>query len=157
MKRILIIIAAIVIVGGVAYYAYSRYAAQKRSEELAAEFTETGFKLGSGADEKVVEKINEPLKIDYGVSIYPGSKASETPSAYVENAGVQYTIGTFSTSDSADKVVAYYQKQFGSDAQTNKATLGDVVYTVITKKNINRPVASVYRDGKLTSYMLITY
>jgi len=157
MKRVLIIIGAVVIVAGVAYYAYSRYAASKKAAEYAVNFTSTGFETGSGDTKKVVEKISDPLRVEYGVSIYPGSKESETPSAYVQNAGVQYTIGTFTTSDSVEKVVSYYQKQFGTDAQTNKATVGSVVYTVVTKKNVNRPVVSVYKDGKATSFMLISY
>ena len=141
-------------IAGLAYGVY--YFLKGRSnQDVVENYTKEGFEITQGSDNKKVSYIADPLQVNFGVTLYPGSKKSERQSADIDTNGNKRTIGVFTSSDSVEKVIEYFQKQIGSDVQTNKAIQGGINYTVITKKVVLDPIISVFKDGSTTTYMVI--
>jgi hypothetical protein len=155
-KKIVIIVVALIIVGGLGYTAFS-FVKKKNSSDVVEKFTDDGFEVGTASNLKKVTYIKDPLSVDFGVSIYPGAKAhkdDQAQSATVTADGVTTKIGVFETADSVERVVTYYQKQIGSGSQTNQTVLGDTTYNVISKKDVLDPIVEVYKQGKSTILLI---
>jgi len=156
MKKAIIAVIVLVIVVGAGYALYSLVTA-KKSSNVIENFSSQGFEVGKPGSTEKADYIADPLKEDFGISIYPGAKPFEdgsAKSAVAASGGNSAKIGIFTTADSEERVIAYYQKQIGSASQTNKAVLGDVTYTVIAKKDILDPVVEVYKTNGTTTFLI---
>lgn len=157
MKKVIVVAIAVIVVVGAGYAVYALIKGKKGSSGVVENFTSQGFEVGAAGSTKKVAYIADPLKEDFGVSIYPGAKPFDDGSAKSAEAtadGNSAKIGIFTTADSVERVVAYYQKQIGSNSQTNTAVLADTTYTVIAKKDVLDPVIEVYKANNTTTFSI---
>ena len=155
MRKIVIIILVLVIVALASWGIYAYFKA--RSNTVIDSFTAQGYKIGSASNPKEVTYITEPLKYNFGISIYPNAKAYEdqTARSSVANSnGIKTAIGVFSTNDSVDRVVSYYQRQIGSGVQTNTSVIQNITMKVVAKKNVLDPIVEVYKQDKTTMILI---
>ena len=150
MKKTILILVAIIILGVGGYFLYS-YIRSSKNVQNTGEITEQGFSAQIEDKELSVQYIADPQDKGYGVPIYPNAQASKSKdsSAQVNINETDFTMATFLTSDSVSRVVEYYKKQFGGSAVSNQYTDEDITYNIVTLGDAQSPVVSVFqKDGK---------
>jgi hypothetical protein len=154
-KIILFVIIIAVILGG--YFGISWYLKNKAASSQTAVQTDNGFEVTSPSGSVKLEYLADPASVNYGLAIYPGAEADADKeiSATTTINGTTITYGTFDTSDSTEKVVAYYQKQMGSSSKVNIIQDGDSTVKLVSIQDKNTPVVRVYSENATTKFTLI--
>lgn len=155
LKKIFGVFIIVLVLAAVGYAIYSVVGGTRKGEiKTVAESSNEGLKLMYGDLGTDITYITDPSQIDYGVSQYPGSKASTQKELSFKGTvnQSQLTVGTFTTGDSVDKVTAYYKTQLGQTAKSGDITSSKYSfnYRFITSEVSNSPVIIVYRSATET-------
>lgn len=157
MGRKLLIVLIVVAVGVGGYFIYRSASGSSTSSSGNVQITDKGMKITSGAKSMDVQYIGDPAKVNYGIGIYPGATvdSSKESSATAKINDVTITYGTFVTTSGVDAVLAFYQKQMGSQALTNSISDGETSYKVLTIKGKQTPVISIYTESGQTKFRIL--
>jgi len=157
MGRKLLIVLVVLAVGVGGYLIYRSASNNSSGSSGNVQISDTGMKITSGAKSMDVQYVADPAKVNYGIGIYPGATvdSSKESSATAKINDVTITYGTFVTPSTADAVLAFYQKQMGSQALTSSLSDGETTYKVVTIKGKQTPVISIYTESGQTKFRIL--
>jgi len=155
MKRILFIAVIIAIAGAGAYLVYQSFSGSKKPPGTE-EVSDDAIKVSKDGENFSLEEIKNPASVDYGVRIYPGAKpdSNEKLSSNVQVNNQSFIVGSFTTSDSLNKVVSFYKKQLGSEAVVSEFKDRESVCQVISKSGENLLIRICSEDN-VTKFSII--
>lgn len=159
MKKLAVIIIFIVVLVGGGYFVYQKYLAKVISPQAITTDTADGFKVSQGSVTTDVKDLPDPASFKWGVAIYPGAKASTAQGSAIQqtyNGAQKLTTGTFITSDSIGKVVAYYTEQLGPSPKINQFTIAGEVTKSIAPNAKNSPSVGISTSGGKTSIQIVS-
>lgn len=106
-KWIIIGVIIIIIVGSTLVYRY--FNREGGSDEFSA--SESGLSYSGDMGQLNIGYI-DPTLSDFGIPLYPGARAvSDKSSGEVDINGQKFLMSSFTSGDSKDKIVSFYQSQ----------------------------------------------
>lgn len=145
-KWVVIGIILILLIGGVIVYKY--FTPTSEVDQFSSD--DKGFSY-SGKMGDLQVGYTDPASSDFGVPVYPGAKAvSENSTGEVTISGQKFLMGSFTSSDSKQNIISYYQKQI--EGAITGTLEKDNPETVI--KSPNGPSVSVSTKNSI-SYIVI--
>lgn len=111
-----------------------------------------------GEDATLKYKAAEESELDLGVTKYPDSEyvvSDDSLSGEVKTESGTTQVGTYKTSDSTDKVLAYFKGQLGSEYKTAKINDGESDLTVLGSTDTTAPMVEIYAEDGLTYIKII--
>lgn len=159
MKKLIVIIIFIIVLVGGGYFVYQKYLTNVISPPAILTTTSDGLKATQGDVTTEVKDLADPVSFKWGVAIYPGAKVSSAEGSAIQqtyNGAQKLTTGIFVTSDSVEKVVAYYTEQLGPSPKINQITIADKVTKSIAPSAKNSPSVGISTSGGQTTIQIVS-
>ena len=159
MKKLVIAIVVLVILGVGGYLLYKYFLSDVLSPKPVVTKTASGYDVTQGGTTSSIKELNNASSFNFGVTIYPGAQeqTGQASGAQVSLGNKTMTTGVFTTRSSVADVVSYYTKEFGANAALGEQTIGSTVQKTITlKDSADAPVVAVSSDGKLTTIQIVS-
>jgi uncharacterized membrane protein YvbJ len=143
LKIILIIVAVIVVIGvlGVATVSFVAYRIAKSSH-----VRQNGDEVKIETPFGNVETTKDPEQVakDLGIDVYPGAEPQRNGASSATFGSIHTSTATFKSSDSVDKVCAFYKQKFPS---ASVATSDQNRCTIVSNDQKNMVTINIEEEG----------